>query len=140
QQGIADHEQGKPGVLEEVEPRRALHAAYQAGGREHAWKYQDPGDHGERREEITARDHEVGMRAQDRKLAEQEDCGDRIANEHRHRIGRDKRVDRAQSYAGKRTRGNQDEYRQDAEDDGKSEPLLRRTWRQVRENELFLWD
>ena len=127
---------------QKVDPCRTLQAANQAAlWRKHAWKRQDVRDQDKRREEISTRDHEDGARAQNGKLGEQEDRGDRIAHEHRSRIGRDEGVDPARLDARKRPSGDQHKDDQDAEHDSKSQPFLRRTWRQAREDEkIFLWD
>ena len=124
-----------------VHPCRALQTADFGGGRKHAWKRQDIRDQDKRREEICTRDHEDGTRAQNRKLGEQEDRGDRIAHEHRSQISREEGVDPSRLHARKQPDSDQDKDNQYAEHDRKSQPFLRGTRRQAREEEtLFLRD
>ena len=74
-------------MLHKVEPRRTLQTAKYAAWYEHTRKRQNPRNQNERAEEVAARDYENGPRAQNGKLDEQQDRGDRIAHEHCRRIG-----------------------------------------------------
>jgi hypothetical protein len=85
-QRVSDHENGKADVPVKVDVRRTLQPADQALARER--ERQDPQDQHQRREQISARYHEQGRRAEDGELGEQQNGRDRLAQQQRRCIGR----------------------------------------------------
>src|SRR4030095_9154615 len=109
--GVADDEERKAGMLEKVHPGSTLHPAQQtSAGYEYAGKHENERDHDKCGEEIGARHDEGRAGTHDGELRIQEQRSDRIAQEHRRYIGRNKGIDSARVGAFEGTEGDQDKY------------------------------
>ena len=88
QEDIGDHKRRKTGMPQNIQPSSTLQSgAKQAVSRKHAWKCQHPRDQYQRCEKVSVGQNEQGTRALDGELRKQQDRGDQIDDEHRHRSG-----------------------------------------------------